>query len=146
MSNVKTTPETPTPAARAPFAGEVDRMLGHFLKRTWMPREAFMPSVDVVNCDDEVVVRADVPGYAKEDLEISVSEGTLTLKGTTASEKKQEKGEYYFSEIVRGSFLRTLPLPAAVDEKRAVATVKDGVLELKLPKVESATRHTIAIS
>jgi len=107
---------------------------------------ASAPSVDVIDRDDEVVVRAEVPGYKKEDIEISVSDSSLTIKGETRTEEKEEKGDFYRCEISHGTFSRTLALPAEVDDSKAKASMKDGVLELTLPKLEKSKRHTIAIS
>jgi len=104
------------------------------------------PSVDVIEHDDEVVVRAAVPGYRKEELSASVEDGMLTIEGETRAEKKEEKEDYYRCEISRGAFSRSVGLPASVDGSKAKATVKDGVLELTLPKAEKAKRHSIAIS
>lgn len=135
--------------------GDIDRMFEDFFNRRWMRpfgRErpfgemATMPSVDIIERDDEVVVRAEVPGYRKEDLDISVSNGTLTIKGESRTEEKEEKGDYYCCEMSHGAFSRTLSLPAQVDDSKARAMVKDGVLELTLPKVEKSKRHTIPIS
>ena len=140
----------------APF-GDIDRMFDDFFGRRWLrpftwERPSFfaempaMPSVDVIDRDDEVVVRAEVPGYKKDDIEVSVSNSSLTIKGETKTEEKEEKGDYYRCEISRGAFTRTVELPAAVDEGKAKASMKDGVLELTLPKLEKSKRHTIAIS
>lgn len=103
------------------------------------------PSVDVIDRDDEVVVRAEVPGFRKEDIEISVSGDLLTLSGATSREEKEERGTYYRAEITRGAFSRTLMLPAEVDDSKAKATMRDGLLELRLPKVERSRRRTITI-
>jgi HSP20 family protein len=139
---------------RATPFGEVERLFDDFLGRRWLrpfawerfPEMPAMPSVDVIDRDDEVVVRAGVPGYKKEDIEISVSDSSLTIKGETKTEEKEEKGDYYRCEISRGAFTRTVELPAAVDDSKAKASMKDGMLELTLPKVEKSKRHTIAIS
>lgn len=141
----------------APFVSDVDRMFADFFNRGWLrplafrapysETEAFVPSVDVIDRENEVVVRAEVPGYEKNGIEITVAEdGTLMLKGEMSSEAKEEEGTYYFSEITKGAFLRTVPLPAIVDETKAVATMSNGVLELTLPKKEAVKRHSIAIS
>lgn len=104
-----------------------------------------MPKVDVIDRDDEVVVRAEIPGVAKDDLDISVTDNTVTIKGETKRESKEEKGDYYRCEISRGTFARTLPLPANVDSDSAKAKFEDGVLELTIPKVEKAKRRTIKV-
>ena len=106
---------------------------------------AIAPNVDVIDRDDEVVVRAEVPGFSKEDIEVSASGDMLTIEGAMKSEEKEEKGNYYRCEISHESFSRTLQLPAAVDESKAKATMKDGMLELTLPKVEKSKRHAIQI-
>jgi HSP20 family protein len=140
---------------RATPFGDIDRMFDDFFGRRWMRPFAWerpfaemptVPSVDVIDREDEVVVRAEVPGYKKEELEISVANSSLTIKGETKTEEKEEKGDYYRCEISHGAFSRTVALPAEVDDSKAKASVKDGVLELTLPKIEKSKRHTIAIS
>jgi len=139
----------------SPFEG-FDRMFDEFLGRGWMrpfrrdwlafPEfEITMPKVDVIDRDEEVVVRAEVPSVKKEDIEISISGNMVTIKGETKKEEKEEKGDYYRAEISRGSFSRMVSLPADVDESKAKAALKDGVLELTLPKIEKAKRRTIKV-
>jgi HSP20 family protein len=108
-------------------------------------RELRMPKVDVVDRDEDVLVRAELPGVEKKDLEISTSDTSVTIKATTRHEEKEEKGDYYRCEITRGSFARTVSLPAQVQSDKAKANLKDGVLELTLPKVEKSKRRTIAV-
>jgi HSP20 family protein len=147
--------KAPTPFARR--FDEMERMFDDFFGRGWLrPFGAWgrplaaefpltLPKVDVVDRDDEVVVRAEVPGMEKDELEVSVAGNMLTLKGETRREEKEEKGEYYRCEMSHGAFSRTLALPAEVDDSRVKATLKDGVLELKLPKVEKSKRRAIKI-
>lgn len=139
---------------------EMDRWFEGFFPRGWMrpfrvdwpswgdvavPFEGRIPKVDVIDRDDEVVVRAEVPGVEKDDLDISVSDNTVTIKGETRHEEKEEKGDYYRSEISRGTFTRTVMLPGIVATDKAKAKFKDGVLELKMPKVEKTKRRTVKI-
>lgn len=107
--------------------------------------EAWMPKVNVIERDEEVVVRAELPGVEKKDLDISLTENALTLKGQTSREEKEEKGHYYRCEVSRGEFVRTLMLPAGVDTEKAKAEFKEGVLELTLPKLEKAKRRTLKL-
>lgn len=142
----------PRPAS---LFAEMDRMFDEFFNRRWLrplgwPR-AFaeigeLPSVDVVDREQDVLVRVAVPGYRKEDIEVSVSNGVLTIKGETKSEKKEEKGDYYAAEIMQGAFSRSIALPAEVQEEKASASLKDGILELVFPKAEKSKRRTISIS
>jgi len=109
------------------------------------PFEGKTPSVDVIDRDDEVVIKAELPGVDKKDLDISVTSNSVTIQGATSHEAKEEKGDYYRCEMSRGTYSRKLALPSEVDEDRAKATFKNGVLELTLPKVKKAKRKTVAI-
>jgi HSP20 family protein len=104
-----------------------------------------MPKVDVIDRDEDILLRAELPGVEKKDLEISTSDTAVTLKATTKHEEKEEKGDYYRCEITRGSFARTVALPARVQSDEAKASLKDGVLELTLPKVEKSKRHAVTV-
>ena len=110
------------------------------------PFEGRTPKVDVIDRDDEILVRAEMPGVDKKDVDVSTTENTVTIRGSTHAEEKEEKGDYYRCEISSGSFSRTLALPGNVDASKAKATFKDGVLELALPKVEKSKRQKIDIS
>lgn len=137
---------------------EMERMMDEFFPRGWMqpfrgrwgggrmaPFEGRMPKVDVVERDDEVVVRAEVPGVQKDDLDVSVTDNTVTIKGSTRKEEKEEEGDYYRCEISRGSFSRTVTLPADVNGDKAAAQFQDGVLELTLPKEARSRRRRIEV-
>ncbi len=139
--------------AVTPFE-EMERFFDNFFSRGWMRPswselmpafEGRMPKVDVVDRDEEIVVRAEVPGVAKDELEVTVSDNMVTIKGETKHEEKEEKGDYYRSEISRGSFSRTVTLPSYVSSEDTRARFSDGVLELTLPKVEKAKRRTVKI-
>lgn len=104
-----------------------------------------LPSLDLIDRDADVVVRAEIPGVDKKDLNISLTDNLLTIKGQSSSEKKEEKGDYHRHEISSSSFARSITLPSAVDSAKTVANLKDGVLEITLPKVESSKRKTIAV-
>lgn len=109
------------------------------------PFEGKMPNVDVIDREKEIVVKAELPGVDKKDLDISVTKNTVTIKGSTSHEEQEEKGNYYRSEISRGSYSRTLTLPSDVNEDKAKADFKDGILELTLPKVTAEKRRTIKV-
>jgi HSP20 family protein len=138
---------------------EMERMLSDF-RRDWlrpslwewphfpdMPSvlEGRFPSIDVVNRDKEVVVKAEVPGIEKDDLEVSISDRNLTIKGQSRQEEKKEDGELFRQEIRSRSFSRVITLPAEVDAKKAKASYKDGVVELTLPKVRKSTTHKVQV-
>jgi len=113
--------------------------------RSAPPFEGKTPSVDVIERDDAVIVKAELPGVDKKDIDISVTNNTVTIKGTTSHEEKEEKGDYYRCEMSRGSYSRTLSLPADVDEDKTKAKLKDGILELTLPKLKKSKRRSIQV-
>ncbi|MDH3563080.1 MAG: Hsp20/alpha crystallin family protein, partial [Gammaproteobacteria bacterium] len=80
-----------------------------------------------------------------KDLDISVSDNTLTIKGSTRHEEKQEKGDYYRHEISTHDYNRMVALPTDVDGTKAKASFKDGMLELTLPKTGKVERHSIKL-
>jgi HSP20 family protein len=108
--------------------------------------ELKVPKVDIVDRDDDILVRADVPGVKKENLDVSLTDNTITIKGSTSEEKKEEKGDYYRSETMKGEFSRTMSLPSDVDGSKAATTFKDGVLEVTVPKVEKAKRIKVNVT
>lgn len=145
--------------ALSPFQ-EMDRLFESFFPRGWTrpfrgewpswgemaaPLEGRMPNVDVIDRDGEVMVRAEVPGISKDDLDVSVSESAVTIKGETKRKAKEEKGDYYRREISRGSFARTVALPEYVNPDGVKARFRDGVLELTLPKVEKSRRRSVKV-
>ncbi len=81
----------------------------------------------------------------KKDIDISMTDHTVTIKGETKKEEKEEKGDYYRCETSRGTYIRTLTLPAEANSEKADAKFKDGVLELTLPKMERAKRRSIKV-
>lgn len=104
-----------------------------------------LPSLDLIDRDNEVLLRLEIPGIDKKDIQISLADNLLTIKGETSSDVKEEKGDYYRHEISNASFARSVSVPGNVDVDKAVANLKDGVLEIKLPKLESSKRKSIAV-
>jgi len=104
------------------------------------------PSVDIVDREKEVVVRAEIPGIDKEDLDLSIVDRTLTIKGSSRREEKEQQDDYVRHEIRSGSISRSLLLPTDVNASRARATFKDGIVELHLPKARASKRHRISVT
>lgn len=103
------------------------------------------PKVDLIDRDDQILVRAELPGVIKDDLDVSLTDDILTIKASTQHEKEEEKGEYHRREISRGEFQRSLRLPETVDSNKVKTSFKNGVLELEIPKEKPAKRKTITI-
>ncbi len=134
---------------------EFDNFFDDFLSRRWprlldlnMPTlpEISFPKVDILDHTDDIEVQAALPGVKKEDLEVSVTNQTITIRSSTKEEKKEEeKGKYFRREISRGEFQRTLSLPDNVDGEKAKASFKDGILKVTIPKTEKSKRKSIEI-
>lgn len=101
-----------------------------------------MPAVDLFEEKDELVVKAELPGLSKEDIQVQVADSTLTLKGEKKREEEVREEDYYYAERAHGSFVRTLEIPCEVKADQVKAVFKDGVLEIHLPKSEEAKKKT----
>lgn len=115
------------------------------LADTGWPFSSQTPRVDLVDRGKELLLRAEVPGVAKEDLSISLKDGTVTIHGETRKESREDKGDYHRREISHGAFQRCVRLPADVDGEHTKASFKDGVLELVMPKLKESTGRHISI-
>jgi HSP20 family protein len=151
-------PEKPVSRMVSPFE-EFERFFDQIVPRMWLrsipwrrgvqleaeEMQKWAPSVDVIERDKEIVVKAEVPGVKKEDVHVSLSGNLMTIKGETRHEEKEEKGDYYRCEISRGAFSRMVTLPADADEKNAKAELRDGMLVVTIPKLEQAKKTDIEI-
>lgn len=104
------------------------------------------PAIDLIENKENVIVRAELPGMKKEDIEVNLHEGTLNITGERKSEKKGEEGGLYRSERFFGRFQRAISLPAAVAGDKVKAEYKDGILTVTLPKTEEAKPKQIDVS
>jgi len=113
----------------------------------WWPSEVEIqvPALDVYETDDAVVLKADMPGLSRDQIEVSLSDSTLTVTGEKKKEAEVKEEHYYRSERSFGSFSRTVHLPAEVKMAEAKATFKDGVLEVRVPKTDAARRKAVKI-
>jgi HSP20 family protein len=136
---------------------DMDRMFHEFWRRPFLslwdhehswPGRMFslqMPAMDLYEEKDEVVVKAELPGISKEDLDVTLTESTLTLKGEKKKEEEVKEKNFYRSERSSGSFVRTIDLPSEVKTDQAKASFKNGVLEIRLPKTEDAKRKVTKV-
>ena len=108
--------------------------------------ERLTPAVDMYEEGKELVIKADMPGVKKEDLHLDLAMNVLTLSGEKKTEKTVEKGGLYRSERSYGRFSRRFELPPDVDTEKITASLKEGVLEIRLPKTEKAITETRNIS
>jgi len=137
---------------------EVERRFEDFFRRPfalmgppWLPglklaEGEIAPSIDIYEEDGDVVVKAELPGMKKEDIEVNLADQMITISGEKKKEEKVEKKGYYRLERSYGSFARSFNLPSGVRTDDAKATFKDGVLEIRVPKTEEAKRKVKKVS
>jgi HSP20 family protein len=131
-----------------PLRQEMEDLVQRFLQpfeefggavQTWAPR------VDVEEADQEIVVKADLPGVDPKDIEISVAGGSLVVRGERKEEREEKKRGYRRTERFVGQFYREIPLPAAADPDKIAATSSKGVITITIPKKPESQPKKIAI-
>jgi HSP20 family protein len=108
--------------------------------------DAWSPAVDVFETDNEIVIKAELPGMNAKDIDIRLENNTLLLKGKRRFEKETRNENYHRVERSYGNFSRGFSLPAFVDETRVRAEYKDGLLKVILPKKEAARSKEIQVA
>ena len=103
------------------------------------------PPVDIFERNDHLVIRAEVPGIQKEDMDVRIENGVLTLHGERKQDLDVKEGNAHRTERVYGSFTRSFSLPTTVDASNVSAIYKDGVLEVTVPKAETAKPKMVEI-
>ena len=150
MALIRWTPrrETWDPfASLAEVQEEMNRLFDTSLRRIGPTalEGAFSPSLDVLEEKDSIRVRADLPGMSKDDVNVSLEDNYLTIKGERRHETESKDANYFYRERVSGRFSRTIELPMKVDAKRIEAHFHDGVLNVVLPKSEEAKPKQIEV-
>jgi len=129
---------------------EIDRLfeapLAELAQASQQLFSGWNPAVDMHEDKDHVYVRVELPGMKKEEIEVSLHEGALTISGERKRDTKHEEGEVYRAERFFGRFQRTVMLPSAVASDKVKAAYKDGVLTVTLPKTEEAKPKQIDVS
>jgi HSP20 family protein len=152
--------ETRLVAPWRPFMGiterDMDRMLDDFFgrrTRPWWPERWFRaddmevkpPIVDVFEEKDDIVVKAELPGMEKDNIDVNLTDHRLTIKGEKKKEDEIKEENYYRAERSYGSFLRTLDLPKDVRADKVKASFKNGILEIRMPKTEEARTKEVKV-
>jgi HSP20 family protein len=123
---------------------EINRLFTDSLSGTSTP-VVFAPAVDVFEKDDKIVVKADLPGLNRDNLQVTVHEGVLTLRGSREEREEVKEENYTYVERTTGTFQRSIALPADVQTDKVSATYKDGVLTIEAPKAPSAVPRTVEV-
>jgi HSP20 family protein len=113
---------------------------GTLAQRRWIP------AMDLLETDDDLVLRADLPGLSEDDVNIEVEDNVLTITGERKAEHEERKEGYYRVERASGSFTRSLTLPEGIDPEKVRANFDRGVLEVRIPKPEQRKPRKVTIS
>ena len=124
---------------------EMDRLFERVLGREASSPGEVEPAIEVAETPAAVIVKAQVPGVSKEHLQVNVTDTTLTLKGDVQEDKTTEDKHYHRREFHYGAFARTITLPTTVQAEHATAQLKDGVVEVTIPKREATTAKDVPI-
>jgi HSP20 family protein len=106
---------------------------------------SLVPSIDIFERKGEIVIKADLPGIEKDQIDLSITKDTLTVKAEAQKEEEIAKEDYYVQERSFGTYIRTIQLPQDVDPAKAKASFKNGVLEIVFPKKEEAKATEIKV-
>ncbi|MBR30020.1 MAG: molecular chaperone [Spirochaetaceae bacterium] len=128
------------------FHREMNNLFSDFFRDFYDMEPASNLAVDVHETEKEVQVTVELPGIDEKDLDLTLEKDSLTIKGEKKQESEQKEGNYHRIERSYGSFQRTIALPCEVEDEKAEATYKKGVLYIKLPKKKSAAQEKKRIS
>lgn len=147
MSRVEQTPFTELHQRMDDLFSEFFDGFGTGLSR-FEARQTITPSIDVSETDEEVRVTADLPGMDEKDIQVSLDNDLLTIKGEKKQEQEEKKRNYYMVERSYGEFRRVIPVPASVEKDKVKAAFKKGVLTITLPRTPEmkARKRTVEIS
>lgn len=145
-----------TGAARYPMSlFDIDKWFEQSLLRPFAPfafgqlraaaTEELVPAVDLFEEGDELILKAELPGIKKEDIDITLNDGSITLSGEKKNENEVKKKDYYKWESTYGSFCRMFTLPTEVQADKVKSTFKDGILEVRMPKSEQAKSKEVKV-
>ncbi len=115
------------------------------IQRTEESFGTWVPPVDIFEKHDRLVIRAEIPGVERHDVDVRIENGVLILHGERKQDADVTEGNAHRTERIYGTFTRTFSLPTTVDAAQVTATYKDGVLEVSIPKVETAKPKKIEI-
>jgi len=114
-------------------------------KRSWFDGGIWSPAVDLVDKQDKLVAKVELPGVEKKDVKLSLNDNNLTIQGEVQKDEETKKEDYYYRERAYGSYSRTISLPAEVDKEKIKAKFKNGILEITIPKKPEVKPKEITI-
>ena len=125
---------------------DVNRLFDGFFGGRSANARRWIPAMDLVEADDHLVLRADLPGMSEDDVEIEIKDGVLTVAGERKAEHESKEEGFHRVERAFGRFSRQLSLPDGIDSDKVTASFDRGVLEVKIPKPEETKPHRVQIA
>jgi HSP20 family protein len=113
--------------------------------RSWFDSGIWAPAIDLIDKQDKLVAKVELPGVEKKDLKLSLNDSNLTIQGKMQKDEETKKEDYYYRERAYGSYSRTISLPAEVDKEKIKAKFKNGILEIAMPKKPEVKPKEITI-
>ncbi len=129
----------------SPFFEPFDPMDKMFENMVAQSRGGLIPAIDVYDKQNAIVIETALPGVLSGDVELAIDGGVLTIRGKSERKTEVDDKNYYRKEIRSGSFMRQVALPPGIDETKALAGFKDGILKIEFPKLEKDQTKTIKI-
>ncbi len=144
-----------------PFNQSMEEFFENFLNRAWMepfgfrrpimrelesPLELRYPLVDLIDHDEELVVRAELPGVKKDEIELTITDEGLTIAVDRELREEEKTDRFYRCELAHGALERTVMFPIGVDVDKAKAHLREGMLEIVIPKLQKVKRHVLKVA
>ena len=130
------------------FRGEMDKLWDRFFGQRPLAKtlsEEWIPSVDISETEDKLLIKAELPGLETKDVKVSISGDLLTIKGEKKKEKEEKDEHHHYRERYSGSFERTFRIPVNLKSDKVEAIFEKGILKVTLPKAEEARKKEIEI-
>lgn len=134
---------------------EIENLLDRYNRPSqWLPQRGqellstgeWCPTVDISETEQEFLIKAELPGLQKEDVKVNMKDNVLTIHGSRKQESETKGHHYHRIERSYGNFLRSFTLPENIDTNKLKANFNDGILEIKIPKSETAINKSIEIA
>jgi HSP20 family protein len=132
----------------SPLKKEMEDLFSRFFGEPQFPKffsREWTPSADITETSDKLVVKVELPGLEAKDVNVTIAEDVLTIKGEKKSEEEEKDEQHHFVERYYGSFQRSFRLPVSVQKEKIEATFEKGILKIMLPKTEEARKKEIEI-
>ncbi|MGA1862240.1 Hsp20/alpha crystallin family protein [Deferribacter thermophilus] len=129
------------------FQEEINKLFDDFFRapKAFDEDVVFAPDIDIAETKESFIIKADLPGMTEKDIEVTLTNNVLTIKGERKEEKEEKEKNYYRKERIFGTFVREIQIPKKILQDKVKAKFKNGVLEIELPKAEEEKEKSVKI-